>query len=386
MTSTVLVKLPTVPFPQGKKSPSDIITLTERNEGLNQSIRHQTINIDRIAQLEQNMKFLQEQHQATLVALHQEVESLRQKNRDLQFQLVFSKGSYLPSSPSSPEDNGTGFMKPKGSPVCVNITPLQVELLEKDLQDTKVSLQEARIQNQYLSEIIEQQKKKLNSLEEQKINKESMTDVGIQVGDTFDSTRAHLVACLESTEAVIKRLRKQNEEQREEIATLKATSTNTNGNKGARSRDSNNSHHSRGSPTSTLQEQSPHIFPPLQSYWHHKTIRNGRNRHNKLDHQTEMDATMLPQLQNSNIKLKNFNSMMFESLCYRSRGHRNYYRDESNRKYRGNISQKDRRDSDHNHHHNRRDYKDRSSKNQQKELADSAEGSSEADNSASGKS
>lgn len=114
--------------------------------------------------------------------------------------------------------------------------------------------------------------------------------------------------------------------------------------------------------------------------------RNGRNRHNKLDHQTEMDATMLPQLQNSNIKLKNFNSMMFESLCYRSRGHRNYYRDESNRKYRGNISQKDRRDSDHNHHHNRRDYKDRSSKNQQKELADSAEGSSEADNSASGKS
>ena len=30
------------------------------------------------------MKFLQEQHQATLVALHQEVESLRQKNRGKQ--------------------------------------------------------------------------------------------------------------------------------------------------------------------------------------------------------------------------------------------------------------------------------------------------------------
>lgn len=48
---------------------------------MNQSIRHQTVNVDRVAQLEQNMKFLQEQHQATLVALHQEVESLRQKNR-----------------------------------------------------------------------------------------------------------------------------------------------------------------------------------------------------------------------------------------------------------------------------------------------------------------
>ncbi|XP_015438131.1 PREDICTED: uncharacterized protein LOC107193243, partial [Dufourea novaeangliae] len=127
------------------------------------------------------MKFLQEQHQATLVALHQEVDFLRQKNRDLQFQLVFSKGSaYVPSTPSSPEDNGTGFAKSKGSPVCVNIAPLQVELLEKDLQDIKISLQEAKTQNQYLSEIVEQQKKKLNSSEEQKTNKQLPTDIGIQ--------------------------------------------------------------------------------------------------------------------------------------------------------------------------------------------------------------
>lgn len=98
-----------------------------------------------------------------------------------------------------------------------------------------------------------------------------MIDVGIQVG--LHSPRAHLIACFEGTEAAIKRLRKQNEEQREQIATLKASSPNMNGNKGARSRDSNNSHHSRGSPTSTIQEQTPHIFPPLQSYWHHKSFR-----------------------------------------------------------------------------------------------------------------
>jgi len=47
----------------------------------------------------------------------------------------------------------------QGSPICVNVTPLQVELLEKDLQDIKVSLQEAKTHNQYLSNIIEQQKK-----------------------------------------------------------------------------------------------------------------------------------------------------------------------------------------------------------------------------------
>ncbi|CAK9798669.1 hypothetical protein ANTQUA_LOCUS1679 [Anthophora quadrimaculata] len=384
MASTVLVKLPTLPFPQGKKSPSDILTLTERNEGLNQNVRHQTINIDRVAQLEQNMKFLQEQHQATLVALHQEVESLRQKNRDLQFQLVFSKGAtYVPSSPSSPEDNGTGFVKPKGSPVCVNIVPLQVELLEKDLQDTKISLEEAKTQNQHLCEIIKQQKLKLNSVEEEKATKQPMTDVGIQVGNRLDPVQADLVACLKVAEGMVKRLRKQNDEQKKEIATLKAASANTNGNKGARSRDGNNSHHSRGSPTSTSQEQTLHKFPPLQSqsYWHRRTPRNGRNRQDKPDHQTEMDSTVLPQLQNGNMKP---DTMIFESPFYRSRGYRHYYRDESSRKYRGQISQKDRRDSD-NHHH-RRDYKDGSSKVHQKELADSAEGSREADNSAGSKS
>ncbi|XP_043251952.1 uncharacterized protein LOC122397120 [Colletes gigas] len=381
MASKVLVKLPTVPFPQGKKSPSDIVALTERNEGLNQMLRHQSMNVDRVAQLEQNMKFLQEQHQATLVALHQEVESLRQKNRDLQFQLVFSKGSTtIPSTPSSPEDNGTGFIKPKGSPVCVNIAPLQVELLEKDLQDIKISLQEAKTQNQYFSEIIEQQKKKLNSAEEQKVNKQPMTDIGIQVGSRLDPVPGDLVTFLEITETMVNGLRKQNEDQKKEIATLKAASANTtNANRKVRFCDSNNSHHTRGSPTSATQEQTPHKFPPLQSqsYWHRRVPRNGRNRHDRQDLQSEIDSTILPQLQNGSIQ--NFESPFNWSQ------YRKYSRDERYRKYnRGQMSQKDRRDTD--HHPHRRDYKDRNSKDHQKEFVGSAEGSREADNSAGSKS
>lgn len=95
-----------------------------------------------ITQLEQNIKFLKEQHHLMLTSLHHEVETLRQRNRgerqhtgnlklsfilhcfdhysifscsmvykiiftDLQFQLVFSKGSLalLKSTPSSPEDD-----------------------------------------------------------------------------------------------------------------------------------------------------------------------------------------------------------------------------------------------------------------------------------------
>jgi len=57
-----------------------LVSLNERNDGF-AHVRHQSLNIDRVVQLEQNMKFLQEQHQATLVALHQEIESLRQRNR-----------------------------------------------------------------------------------------------------------------------------------------------------------------------------------------------------------------------------------------------------------------------------------------------------------------
>ena len=68
---------------QGKKSPPELVSLTNRNEGPAQA-RHQRLNGDRTAQLEQNMKFLQEQHAATLVALHQEVETLRQRNRGME--------------------------------------------------------------------------------------------------------------------------------------------------------------------------------------------------------------------------------------------------------------------------------------------------------------
>lgn len=57
-------------FVKGKKPPSDIVA--------------------------QNMKFLQEQHQATLVALHLEVDSLRQRNRGklytIKFFILFTNG------------------------------------------------------------------------------------------------------------------------------------------------------------------------------------------------------------------------------------------------------------------------------------------------------
>lgn len=69
-------------------------------------------------------------------------------------------------------------------------------------------------------------------------------------------------------------------------------------------------------------------------------------------------------------------TMIFESPFYRSQRYRNYYRDESNRKYRSQSIQKDRRDNDNYHH----------IKVHQKELVNSKKGSTEADNSTGSKS
>lgn len=48
------------------------------------------------------------------------------------------------------------------SPKQVNVTPLQVELLERELGELKVSLQEVNARNVYLTSIIDEQKKYLS--------------------------------------------------------------------------------------------------------------------------------------------------------------------------------------------------------------------------------
>lgn len=102
-----------------------------------------------------------------------------------------------------------------------------------------------------------------------------MTDVGVQVGDPV---QASLVVLLEESYAMVKRLHKENMDQKKEIASLRAASSTNNAgsSRGGRSRDGNNSHHSRVSPTSTtMQEQNSRKFPPLPipSYWHRRSSR-----------------------------------------------------------------------------------------------------------------
>jgi hypothetical protein len=109
--------------------------------------------------------------------------------------------------------------------------------------------------------------------EDQK-NKVEVTDAAIQVGDPM---QASLVVLLEESYAMVKRLHKENLDQKKEIASLRAASAtnNASSSRGGRSRDGNNSHYNRGSPTNTTQEQNSRKFPPLPipSYWHRRSPR-----------------------------------------------------------------------------------------------------------------
>ncbi|KAJ8676334.1 hypothetical protein QAD02_012121 [Eretmocerus hayati] len=241
MTSKVLVKLPVVPFAQQRKKtmPEIIASVPSRKDDTAEIVdeaKSEILNCEKITQLEQNLKFLQDQHQITLVSLHQEVEILRQKNRDLQYQLVFTKGpNSVTSSPSSPEDiGGNLIVKPKGSPCNINVTPLQVELLEKDLQDLKTSLNDARKRNVYLSEVIEKQKKSLDLAEKVKEGHKK-ADVAVQAESMLECQQVEMKARLDDAELLVSRLRQENEDQRKEISNLKSSSAHSsNGSRHAR--------------------------------------------------------------------------------------------------------------------------------------------------------
>ncbi|XP_063216394.1 uncharacterized protein LOC134527551 isoform X2 [Bacillus rossius redtenbacheri] len=236
------------------------VALVGRSEGLLPSMSADPLL--RVTQLEQNIRLLQEQHHAMLASLHQEVEQLRQRNRDLQFQLVFAKGGITLSSSPSPTSSSEDDGKPKAvlSPKQPNVTPLQVEILERDIAELKSALQEANTRNLYLSGIVDEQKKKLDGLERR--GPEARTDRR-DAQNQVDEADPDLVLKLEEVQKVVRRLRRENDDQRRELGTLRS-SLGIGGARGGHHR----SQHQQSQSQSQLQSQR---FPPLHShgYWHH---------------------------------------------------------------------------------------------------------------------
>ncbi|XP_014288990.1 uncharacterized protein [Halyomorpha halys] len=260
----------------------------------------------RITQLEQNLRFLQEQHHSMLSSLHQEIESLRIRNRDLQFQLIFGNpGNPIihSSSDSSPDDS-----KPKIvlTPKEVNTRPLQVEILEKEVSELKTALLEANSKNSSLTQLVDYQKKQIEIIKKEK--------------DTEHQAR------LDDAENLIKRLIKENEEQRKEVNTLRSQI-----NKGSGSGNRYNGGRRNG---------DYQRFPPLQAqtYWgngsqKHRTSPEYHNARGQLDQEVVgQPAPALPHLTRTYSQ-----PSQNQRHRYYSNGNHFYHGDEGDgrRRYRG---------------------------------------------------
>ncbi|XP_041979240.1 uncharacterized protein LOC121733138 isoform X2 [Aricia agestis] len=197
MASKVLV--PTAPFTklQVKKSPPD------GGSGF-------IIGGDataRVAHLEHSVRFLQEQHRLMLSGLHAEIEALRERNRDLQFQLIFNKESSAKNSPVA-EENAES-----------NEEHLRAEIARLELEAAaargEVQATEARARE--LQELVDAQAEKIRELEFR------ARDIG--AGASSESGegegRAELRARLAEAERLVRRLRADAERQRRELQCMK---------------------------------------------------------------------------------------------------------------------------------------------------------------------
>jgi len=198
----------------------------------------------RILRLERNIAWLTEQHSSMLAQLHNEIESLKSRNRELQFQLLMgapagTTSSLIPTSPpanlvttlvdnnpsnlGTPEDaadnhgNGLTLISTLGG-----VAPLQAEILDNEIKELQATLHEARSRNVYLSSLVEQQKRKLAQLEE--IEKEATEK---EPSRPASSVPPDFLRKLAEAEEMVQTLRKQNDQQQAELLELRGSMEKT---------------------------------------------------------------------------------------------------------------------------------------------------------------
>jgi len=193
----------------------------------------------RILRLEKNIAWLTDQHSLMLAALHTEIETLKSRNRDLQFQLLMGGTSPLASSLGVQEDlemsSGAGSRNLALISHLSGVPPLQAEILDNEIKELQSTLHEARSRNVYLSSLVEQQKRKLALLEEEaSIHVESIpspppsTDPSVselfaQRSPTPPRVPAEFLKKLAEAEELVNQLQRENASQREELAAIKNT-------------------------------------------------------------------------------------------------------------------------------------------------------------------
>ncbi|KAL4705196.1 hypothetical protein ACJJTC_013996 [Scirpophaga incertulas] len=211
MASKVLV--PTAPFAklQIKKSPPE--------PGSSGFIIGGSDAAARVAHLEHSVRFLQEQHRQMLSGLHAEIEALRERNRDLQFQLIFNKEikEALPKSTTPQEDCSDSNEEAK--------LKRDIIRLELEAGTARCEARAAEARALQLQRLLDAQKERVRELEAGSraacgCAAEAAAAAAAADGDAAES-RAELRARLADAERLVRRLRADADRQRRELQCMK---------------------------------------------------------------------------------------------------------------------------------------------------------------------
>lgn len=147
------------------------ITTADSTDELNTSLSSRLSISDRreemdvkqkVHQLEKNLAFVKEQHALVLRSLHEEVEELKEKNRELQFHLTMGTDA---------SDKESSNIKQKS---CCSENKVKIDKLEKELKKLRAALRDALKSNAALVTQLELFKR------EQYLNASSVTTVPYQ--------------------------------------------------------------------------------------------------------------------------------------------------------------------------------------------------------------
>ncbi|XP_045536375.1 uncharacterized protein LOC106719738 isoform X2 [Papilio machaon] len=168
----------------------------------------------RVAHLEHSVRFLQEQHRQMLSGLHAEIEALRERNRDLQFQLIFNKDS-------APKSSATVGDEP--AEINEEVQSLRVDVcrLEREAAAARGEARAAEARALQLQKQLDALTEKLKTLEcrsgEGEGGAEPEGGAGAGGGGGGGESRGTLRARLADAERLVRRLRGDAERQRREV-------------------------------------------------------------------------------------------------------------------------------------------------------------------------
>ncbi|XP_028168925.1 coiled-coil domain-containing protein 92-like isoform X3 [Ostrinia furnacalis] len=219
MASKVLV--PTAPFAKlqlKKSTPPEQPSSSTSNGGSGFIIGGDAVA--RVAHLEHSVRFLQEQHRQMLSGLHSEIEALRERNRDLQFQLIFNKeSSPKPATPAQEECSE--------STEEANLKR-EVTRLEREAAAARSEARAAEARALQLQRLLDAQTEKMRELESQQCSTCLSSERAAALSPGAAETRAELRARLSDAERLVRRLRADAERQRREVLAAAAGGAVTN--------------------------------------------------------------------------------------------------------------------------------------------------------------